>query len=100
MTLCLLGMGYCLVERSELLVIRVFGNVKRATVKAQIYDHISQGTVLNTEKYTVYSKIERWGYTHKTVCHSGGDYTRDDDGGGINGVHINTQKEIWSVLRL
>jgi hypothetical protein len=93
-------MGYCLVERSELLVIRVFGNVKRATVKAQIYDHISQGTVLNTEKYTVHSKIERWGYTHKTVCHSGGDYTRDDDGGGINGVHINTQKEIWSVLRL
>ncbi|MFT4685063.1 MAG: hypothetical protein ACJATN_000090 [Neolewinella sp.] len=32
--------------------------------------------------------------------HSGGDHTRDDDGGGINGVHINTQEEIWSVLRL
>jgi hypothetical protein len=43
--------------------------------------------------------VSEWGYEHKTVCHSDGEYVRDDDGDGINEVHINTQEGIWSVLR-
>ena len=36
---------------------------------------------------------------HKTVCHSKGEYARDEDGDGFCEVHVNTQEGIRSVLR-
>src|SRR5215213_9816452 len=39
------------------------------------------------------------GYRHKTVCHSRGEYARDEDGDGFCEVHVNTMEGVWSLLR-
>ena len=88
-----------MVERGGLLITRALDNVQRKTIKPLICGHIIQNTVINTDEYSIYNKVAQWGYTHKTVCHSDGEYARDDDGDGINEVHVNTQEGIWSVLR-
>ena len=32
------------------------------------------------------------GYGHKQVCHSAGEYARDEDGDGFHEVHVNTME--------
>lgn len=88
-----------MVQRGGLLVIKALDNVQRTTIKPIICGHIAPNTVINTDEYGIYNKVSEWGYEHKTVCHSDGEYARDDDGDGINEVHVNTQEGIWSVLR-
>ena len=39
------------------------------------------------------------GYGHKQVCHSAGEYARDEDGDGFHEVQVNTMEEFWSLLR-
>ena len=43
--------------------------------------------------------MEKWGYEHKTVNHSKGEYARDEDGDGFHEVHVNTMEGFWSLLR-
>jgi len=40
-----------------------------------------------------------WGFDHRTVCHSRGEYARDEDGDGFHEVHVNTAEGFWSLLR-
>ena len=34
-----------------------------------------------------------------TVCHSKGEYARDEDGDGFHEVHVTTMEGVWSLLR-
>jgi len=43
--------------------------------------------------------LEEWGYEHKSVCHSHGEYARDEDGDGFCEVHVNTTEGFWWLLR-
>ena len=40
-----------------------------------------------------------WGFDHRTVCHSRGEYARDEEGDGFHAVHVNTVEGFWSLLR-
>lgn len=53
-----------------------------------------------TDEYNIYSRLEAWGYAHKTVNHGSGEYARDEDGDGFHEVHVNTMEDFWSLLRL
>ena len=33
------------------------------------------------------------------VCHSKGEYARDENGDGLYEVHVNTMEGVWSLLR-
>ena len=57
------------------------------------------GTQIYTDEYNIYSRLEAWGYPHKTVNHSAGEYARDEDGDGFCEVHSNTIEGFWSLLR-
>src|SRR5437868_9829379 len=35
----------------------------------------------------------------ESVCHSRGEYARDNDGNGFHEVHVNTMEGFWSLLR-
>ena len=59
----------------------------------------SQGTMIYTDEYDIYARLPVWGYQHKTVCHSRGEYARDEDGAGFHEVHVNTLEGFWSLLR-
>lgn len=52
-----------------------------------------------TDKYSIYNSLKKWGYKHKTVCHSKGEYARDEDGDGFYEIHVNTMEGFWSLLR-
>ena len=39
------------------------------------------------------------GLSHHTVCHSAGEFARDEDGDGFCEIHVNTIEGFWSLLR-
>ena len=74
-------------------------NVKQVTIKPIIEKYIKPGTLTYTDEYDIYDRLEEWGYTRKSVCHSAGEYARDEDGDGFCEVHVNTMEGFWSLLR-
>ena len=88
-----------LVQRNGQLVVRLLANVKQKTIQPIIEQIVAKGSLIYNDEYNIYNRLQQWGYDHKTVCHSKGEYARDDDGDGFCEVHVNTQEGIWSVLR-
>jgi transposase-like protein len=54
---------------------------------------------LLSDEYNIYNRLKSWGFEHKTVNHSAGEYARDEDGDGFCEVHSNTMEGFWSLLR-
>ncbi len=59
---------------------------------------LTPGTLVYTDEYDIYSRLEEWGYDHESVCHSAGEYARDNDGDGFCEVDVNIMEGFWSLL--
>lgn len=89
-----------MIERSTGEVkIQMLPNVQQKTIKPLILQTVEAGTMIYTDEYTIYDRLEEWGFTHKTVNHSAGEYARDEDGDGFCEVHSNSIEGFWSLLR-
>lgn len=88
-----------MIERGGAVVIKMLANVQQKTIKPIIQATVSAGTLIYTDEYDIYARLEAWGYSHKSVGHSAGEYARDEDGDGFCEVHINTMEGVWSLLR-
>jgi transposase-like protein len=88
-----------MIEQGGSVVIRMLENVKQKTIGLLIQATIAEGTLVNTDEYDIYARLEQWGYRHQSVCHCRGEYARDDDGDGFHEVHVNTMEGFWSLLR-
>ena len=77
----------------------MLANVQQRTIRPVIEATVAKGTLVHTDEYDVYGRLEEWGYEHKTVCHARGEYARDDDGDGFCEVPVNTAEGVWSLLR-
>jgi len=88
-----------MIQRNGEVMIRMLENVKQITIGPLIRSAITEGSVVYTDEYDIYSRLEEWGYEHRTVCHAEGEYARDDDGDGFCEVHVNTLEGFWSLLR-
>jgi transposase len=88
-----------MVQRSGEVVIRMLADVKQATIAPLIRSTILPGSLVYTDEYDIYYRLEEWGYEHKSVCHGHGEYARDEDGDGFHEVHVNTMEGFWSLLR-
>jgi transposase-like protein len=88
-----------LLQRGGDVVVRMLANVQQATIRPVIEATVAKDTLIHTDEYDVYARLEDWGYGHKTVCHARGEYARDDDGDGFCEVHVNTTEGFWSLLR-
>jgi transposase len=86
-------------QRTGEVVIQMLANVQQATVAPLIQATVAPGTQVFTDEYDIYARLSAWGYAHKTVCHSIGEYARDDDGDGFCEVQVNTIEGVWSLLR-
>jgi transposase-like protein len=86
-------------QRTGEVVIRMLTDVKQATIGPLIRATIAPGSVVYTDEYDIYSRLEEWGYNHDKVCHAAGEYARDDDVDGFCEVHVNTLEAFWSSLR-
>jgi hypothetical protein len=80
-------------------IIRLVENVQHITITPCIEAAMAPGTCIDTDAYAIYSRVEPWGYAHKTVCHGRGEYARDDDGDGVHEVQVHTMAGLWSLLR-
>ena len=88
-----------MIQRGGEVVIQMLANVQQQTIKPIIESIVTPDTLIYTDEYDIYARLETWGYSHKSVCHSAGEYARDDDGDGFCEVHVNTMEGFWSLLR-
>jgi transposase-like protein len=88
-----------MIERGGQVVIRMLPNVQQATIHPIIEKTVATGSTAYTDEYNIYARLPGLGYGHKTVCHSRGEYARDEDGDGFCEVHVNTIEGFWSLLR-
>jgi transposase-like protein len=88
-----------MLERGGQVVIQLLSDVKQKTIGPLIQRTIQSGSRVLTDEYDIYARLPAWGYEHKTVCHSKGEYARDEDGDGFCEVHVNTMEGFWSLLR-
>ena len=86
-----------MIQRSGKVVIQMLKNVKELTIMPIITKTIEIGSEVFTDEYSIYHNLPDHGYCHKTVCHSKGEYARDED--GFCEVHSNTMEGFWSLLR-
>jgi len=88
-----------MIQRSGEVSIKMLPNVQQTTIAPLIKSTIAAGTMVYTDEYNIYNRLSQWGYQHKTVNHSQGEYARDEDGDGFHEVHVNTMEGFWSLLR-
>jgi transposase len=77
----------------------MLANVQQATIKPIIEASVSAGSLIHTDEYGIYARLQTWGYQHNTVCHGQGECARDEDGDGFCEIHVNTMEGFWSLLR-
>lgn len=88
-----------LIQRNGDVSITMLPNVQQVTIEPIIMQTVERGTRMFTDEYAIYNRLEQWGFEHKTVNHSAGEYARDEDGDGFCEVHVNTMEGCWSLLR-
>jgi transposase len=88
-----------MVQRNGGFVIKMLLNVQQVTIQPVITKVIRSGSLIYTDEYNIHGRLEQWGYQHKSVNYSAGEYTRDEDGDGFHEVHVNTMEGFWSLLR-
>lgn len=81
------------------MAIRLLENVQQKMIEPLIRARIRAGTQVYPDEYDIDARLCDWGYEHKTVCHTLGEYARDADGDGFHEVHVNTIEGFWSRLR-
>ena len=74
-------------------------NVQQTTIMPIITKTVEPGSIMFTDEYNIYNRLPDWGYDHKSVNHSIGEYARDEDGDGFHEIHVNTMEGFWSLLR-
>ena len=91
-----------MIQRGGEGVIKMLANVQQQTIKPIIQAKVSAGTLIYTDEYDIYARLEAWGYTHKQVCHrwgGGGNTLATKTGMAFARVIVNTMEGFWSLLR-
>jgi transposase-like protein len=88
-----------MIQRGGEVVLKMLDNVQQKTIEPIIRATVASGTLIYTDEYNIYNRLTQWGFDHKTVNHSIGEYARDEDGDGFHEVHVNTIEGLWSLLR-
>ena len=88
-----------MMQRGGQVVLNLIANVKQKTIEPLIKATIVAGTLVYTDEYSIYARLQSWGYNHKRVNHGRGEFARDEDGDGVCEVHVHTMEGFWSLLR-
>ena len=88
-----------MVQRCGEVVLQMLSNVQQTTIEPLIRATVVPGSLIYTDAYAIYARLEEWGYRHKSVNHGAGEYARDEDGDGCCEVHVKTMEGFWSLLR-
>lgn len=56
---------------------------------------VEVNSLIYSDENYVYNQLAQWGYAHKRVNHSIGEYARDGDGDGFHEVNVNAIEGGW-----
>lgn len=56
-----------MIQRGGEVVIQMRLNVQQTTIKPLISATVLPGSLIDTDEYTLYGRLEKWGYGHKSV---------------------------------
>jgi transposase len=56
-----------MIQRGGQVVIQMLENIQQATIQSIIQSTIAPGTLIYTDKQTIYDRLESWGYARKSV---------------------------------
>jgi len=76
--------------------LRVAHHTDGATLCPHVEGLTEQQAQVYTDEWRGYNRVDR---ARSTVCHSAGEWARDDDGDGIREVHVNTIEGLWTSVR-
>ena len=88
-----------MMQRGGQVVINLMAKVQQKTLKPFIKDPIVPGTLVYTDEYSIYARLQSWGYGHKSVNHGQGEFARAEEGDGFCEVQVNTMEGFWSLWR-
>ena len=64
-------------SRDTEVVLHMLANVQQKTIQPLLKQAIQVGSLIFTDEYDIYARLDEWGFQHKTVNHSAGEYARD-----------------------
>src|SRR5438067_875645 len=88
-----------MIQRGGQVVLQMLENVQQKTIQPILKQTIQGGSLIFTDEYDIYARLEAWGYQHQNVNHAAAGYARDEDADGFHEVHVNTLEGFWSLLR-
>lgn len=77
----------------------MLAHVQQKTMRPLMQSTVAVGTLMYTDDYDLYTRLQAWGSQHRTVGHGRGEYARDDEGDGVHEVQVNTIEGFWSLWR-
>lgn len=69
-----------MIQRGGEVVLTTLDKVRQTTIQPIIETMVKPGSLIYTDKDDIYARLESWGFRHKSICHSAGEYARDEDG--------------------
>jgi len=69
-----------MIQRQGEVAIFMLPNVQQVTIQPILSKVIKKGSLVYSDEYDIYDRLPEWGYQHKSVNHSAGEYARDEDG--------------------
>jgi len=62
-----------MLQRCAEVAIRMLANVRQATIEPLIKAAVLPGTLIYTDEYGIYNRLDDWGYGHESVNHAAGE---------------------------
>jgi transposase-like protein len=56
-----------MIQRGGQVVLNLLANVQQKTIEPLIKGTIDPGTLIYTDEYSIYARLQTWGYDHKQV---------------------------------
>ena len=81
-----------IVERKGKIEAKVVSNVKRSTVMPLITKNVARKTMIYTDEYIAYDKVQDAGFNHIKCNHAAGEYV-------VGNAHTNTIEGFWSLVK-
>ena len=81
-----------MVQRGGKIFAQVVGNTKSATITPLVRQNIKIGSMLMTDEYRPYDRLDKYGYKHEEINYGDKEYVRGN-------VHTNTIEGFWSQLK-
>jgi transposase-like protein len=79
-------------QRNGKVSVKAVANVKRSTVMPLIAKNVTRRTMIYTDEYSVYDKVEDAGFGHIKCNHAAGEYV-------VGSAHTNTIEGFWSLVK-